>query len=111
MSFWHKNHLVCWLLKKSAGTPLTASATWEDINRSPTFQLEDELLVNRGGDVMWMRQYNCRSRARHAARAASKGVQQPKEAQAAVMNAISMLGKEITVNEKLESLMGRERRR
>jgi hypothetical protein len=56
MSFWHKDHLVCWLVKKSAGTPPTTSATWEDIDsfidRSPTFQLEDELLVKGGGDVM-----------------------------------------------------------
>jgi hypothetical protein len=44
-------------VKKSAGTSPTTSATWEDIDsfidRSPTFQLEDELLVKGGGDVMW----------------------------------------------------------
>ena len=27
MSFWHKDHPVFWLVKKSAGTPPTASAT------------------------------------------------------------------------------------
>jgi hypothetical protein len=57
MFLWHKDHPVCWLVKKSAETPPTASATWEDIDsfidRSPTFQLEDELLVKGGGDVRW----------------------------------------------------------
>jgi hypothetical protein len=67
MSFWHKDHPVCWLVKKSAEIPPTASATWEDIDsfidRSPTFQLKDELLVKGKGDVMWGHQYQRRSRA------------------------------------------------
>jgi hypothetical protein len=79
MSFWHKDHLVCWLVKKSAGTPPTTSATWEDINNfidySPTFQLEDKLLVKGGGDVMWKHQYQRSSKARDAATAVSKGHQ------------------------------------
>jgi hypothetical protein len=41
MSFWHKDHPVFWLVKKSVGTPPTASATWEDIDNfidnSPIF--------------------------------------------------------------------------
>ena len=84
MSFWHKDHPVFWLVKKSAGTPPTASATWEDIDsfidRSPTFQLEDELLVKEGRDVMWGQQYNCRPRARDVARTAPEGIgqQEPK---------------------------------
>jgi hypothetical protein len=77
MSFWHKDHLICWLVKKSAGTPPTTLATWEDIDNfidcSPTFQLEDKLLVKGGGDVMWGRQYQRRSRARDAAKEVSKG--------------------------------------
>jgi hypothetical protein len=38
--------------------------------------------------VMWGRQYNCRPRARDAVRGAPKGVQQPKEVQAATINEI-----------------------
>ena len=45
--------LVCW-----KGEP-AASATWEDVDsfteRYPSFQLEDELLVEGGRDVMWGR--------------------------------------------------------
>jgi hypothetical protein len=56
-----------------------ASATWEDvdnfIDRYPSFQLEDELLVEGGRDVMWGRQYQRRPRARDRARAVSKGPQ------------------------------------
>ena len=41
-------------------------ATWEDIDsfteRYPAFQLEDELLVEGGGDVMWGRHYARRER-------------------------------------------------
>jgi hypothetical protein len=44
-----------------------ASATWEDtdsfINHYPGFQLEDELLVEGGRDVMWGRHYQRRPRA------------------------------------------------
>jgi hypothetical protein len=53
--------------------------SWEDIDSfidcSPTFQLEDELLVKRGGDVMWGRQYKCRPRSQDRARTVSKGLQ------------------------------------
>ena len=52
------------------GEPVS-SATWEDIDsfqdRYPSFQLEDELLVEGGRDVMWGRQYSRRPRARGAA--------------------------------------------
>ena len=38
---------------------LASSATWEDLDsfreRYPSFQLEDELLVEGGRDVMWGR--------------------------------------------------------
>ena len=48
------------------GEPASA-ATWEDLDsfreRHPSFQLEDELLVEGGRDVMWGRQYQCRPRA------------------------------------------------
>jgi transposase InsO family protein len=41
-----------------------SSATWEDLenfqSRYPTFQLEDELLVEGGRDVMWGKQYSRR---------------------------------------------------
>jgi hypothetical protein len=44
-----------------------ASATWEDldnfIDRYLEFQLEDELLVERGRDVMWGKHYSRRARA------------------------------------------------
>lgn len=48
------------------GEPAT-SATWEDVDtfmdRYPTFQLEDELLVEGGGrDVMWGRTYTRKGR-------------------------------------------------
>jgi hypothetical protein len=65
----------------------TASATWEDVDsfqdRYPSFQLEDELLVEGGRDVIWGRHYSRRPRTRGAARAAPKGAhgqQQPEEA-------------------------------
>ena len=44
-----------------------SSASWEDVEsfvaRYPHFQLEDELLVEGGRDVMWGRVYRCRSNA------------------------------------------------
>jgi hypothetical protein len=47
------------------GEPV-ASATWEDhdsfIDRYPSIQLKDELLVKGGRDVMWGRHYQRRSR-------------------------------------------------
>jgi hypothetical protein len=53
-----------------------ASATWEDIEpfiaKYPAFQLEDELLLDGGGDVMWGRTYTRRHRARDVRRAAER---------------------------------------
>ena len=50
-----------------------ASASWEDIDsfvaRYPSFQLEDELLVEGGRDVMWGQTYTRRRRARDVRRA------------------------------------------
>ena len=55
------------LLVHWKGEPASA-ATWEDAegfrDRYPTFQLEDELLVEGGRDVMWGRQYQRRAPAR-----------------------------------------------
>jgi len=60
---------VCQILVQWKGE-LATSATWEDvdtfIDRYPSFQLEDELLVE-GGDVLWERQYQRSPHARHAA--------------------------------------------
>jgi hypothetical protein len=54
------------------GEPAT-SATWEDVDsfldKYPAFQLEDELLVEGGRDVMWGRAYSRRRRARDVRRA------------------------------------------
>jgi len=48
-----------------------ASASWEDIDsfvaRYPSFQLEDELLVEGGRDVMWGHTYQRRPRNKDAA--------------------------------------------
>jgi hypothetical protein len=62
-------------------------ATWEDVDsfqdRYPTFQLEDELLVEGGRDVMWGRHYSRQPRKQAAASAGTKGMQaleQPEEA-------------------------------
>jgi hypothetical protein len=56
---------VCQLLVHWKGAT-AASATWEDtdsfINHYPGFQLEDELLVEGGRDVMWGRHYQRRPR-------------------------------------------------
>jgi hypothetical protein len=53
-----------------------ASATWEDIDsfieRYPTFQLEDKLLVEGGRDVMWGRQYSHKPKARGASSSAPR---------------------------------------
>ena len=53
-----------------------ASVTWEDvdsfIDRYPSFQLEDELLIEGGRDVMWGKQYQRRTRAKDAARSAPR---------------------------------------
>jgi hypothetical protein len=57
---------VCQLLVHWKGEPV-ASATWEDfdsfIERYPTFQLADELLLEGGRDVMWGRHYSRRRQA------------------------------------------------
>jgi hypothetical protein len=56
-----------------------ASATWEDIDsfieRYPTFQLEDKLLVEGGRDVMWGRQYSRKPKARGASSSAPQAAQ------------------------------------
>jgi hypothetical protein len=56
-----------------------ASATWEDIDsfieRNPTFQLEDKLLVEGGRDVMWGRQYSRKPKARGASSSAPQAAQ------------------------------------
>ncbi|XP_066357957.1 uncharacterized protein [Miscanthus floridulus] len=53
-----------------------ASATWEDLDsfadRFPAFQLEDELAVEEGRDVMYGRMYSRRRRARDIRRAADR---------------------------------------
>ena len=50
-----------------------ASATWEDVEpfctKYPAFQLEDELLLDGGRDVMWGRTYIRRQRNRDVRRA------------------------------------------
>ena len=47
------------------GTPASA-ASWEDIDdfiqRYPSFQLEDDLLVEGGRDVMWGKKYSRRNK-------------------------------------------------
>jgi hypothetical protein len=56
------------------GKPAT-SATWEDvdsfIDRYPSFQLKDVLLIKGGRDVMWGHEYQRRPRARDVARVAT----------------------------------------
>ena len=53
-----------------------ASATWEDLDsfrdRFPSFQLEDELLIEGGRDVMWGRPYARKRHARDIRRAAKR---------------------------------------
>ena len=53
-----------------------ASATWEDVEpfvaKYPAFQLEDELLLEGGRDVMWGRMYTRRRRARDVRKAAEQ---------------------------------------
>jgi hypothetical protein len=43
-----------------------SSASWEDLEqfqeRYPAFQLEDELLLQGGSDVMWAKKYSRRKR-------------------------------------------------
>jgi hypothetical protein len=65
-----KEVLVRW-----KGQPASA-ATWEDwedfIAKHPSFQLEDELSVEGGRDVMWGLSYTRRRRARDVRRAAER---------------------------------------
>lgn len=53
-----------------------ASATWEDVDsfvaKFPAFQLEDELPLEAGRDVMWGLTYSRRRRARDVRRAAER---------------------------------------
>jgi len=53
-----------------------ASATWEDVEpfcaKYPAFRLEDELLLDRGRDVMWGRTYIRLQRTRDVRRAAER---------------------------------------
>ncbi|WVZ63882.1 hypothetical protein U9M48_013476 [Paspalum notatum var. saurae] len=53
-----------------------ASATWEDIEpfvaKYPAFQLEDELRLEEGRDVMWGRTYTRRRQARDVSREAER---------------------------------------
>ena len=53
-----------------------ASATWEDIDvlraKYPALQLEDELSLEGGGDVMWGKTYTRRRRARDVRREAER---------------------------------------
>ena len=62
MVYWH-------------GEP-ASSATWEDLDEFrttyPEFQLEDELDLEGGRDVMWGRTYTHRQRARDIRRAAAR---------------------------------------
>ena len=55
-----------------------ASATWEDLDtfreRYPAFQLEDELALEGGRDVMWGRTYTRRRRARDVRRATKRAI-------------------------------------
>jgi len=59
-----------------------ASATWEDLDsfqdRYPSFQLEDELLLEGGRDVMWGRHYSRQPRKQQAASKALTGQEHPK---------------------------------
>jgi hypothetical protein len=63
------------VLVRWKGQPASA-ATWEDWQdfsaRYPTFQLEDELSVEGGRDVMWGLSYTRRRRARDVRRAAER---------------------------------------
>jgi hypothetical protein len=56
-----------------------ASATWEDLDsfrdKFPHFQLEDELLVEGGRDVMWGRSYTRKRRTRDIRRAAERAAE------------------------------------
>jgi hypothetical protein len=66
---------VCQVLIQWKGES-PASATWEDVEpfctKHPAFQLEDELNLEEGRDVMWGRTYSRRHRARDVRRAAER---------------------------------------
>jgi hypothetical protein len=61
------------------GEPV-ASSTWEDLDafsaKYPAFQLGDELVVERGRDVMYDIPYSRRRRARDVHRAAEHAAQE-----------------------------------
>jgi hypothetical protein len=60
-----------------------ASATWEDLDtfrdKYPDFQLEDELDIEGGRDVMWGLTYSRRRRAHDVRRAAERAEHTRKE--------------------------------
>jgi hypothetical protein len=60
-----------------------ATATWEDVDtlrdKFPQFQLEDELPLEEGRDVMWGRSYTRRRRARDVCRAAERAERMAQE--------------------------------
>jgi hypothetical protein len=69
-----------------------ASSTWEDVDSfrtsHPAFQLEDELRLDGGGDVMWGRTYTRRRRARDIRRAAERAAEQARDADAQARGAV-----------------------
>ena len=69
---WRLSRGVRQVLVHWKGEPVS-SATWEDVDsfrdRYPAFQLEDDLTLEEGRDVMWRRTYARRGRARDARRA------------------------------------------
>jgi hypothetical protein len=69
---FHHGAIVQQVLVQWRGEP-TTSATWEDLDKFratyPDFQLEDELDLEGGRDVMWGRTY---MRARNARRAEAR---------------------------------------
>jgi hypothetical protein len=86
--------LVHWL-----GEP-PESATWEDLDnfraQFPDFQLEDELLLEEGRDVMWGSTYVRRRRARDVRRAAERASERDalarEEAAAITVDAVGRTG-------------------
>jgi hypothetical protein len=72
------------VLVRWKGEP-AASATWEDLDsfteKYPTFQLEDELVVEGGRDVMYGIPYSRRRRARDIRRATKRAEARPSTAQ------------------------------
>ena len=73
-----------------------ASATWEDLesfrDKHPAFQLEDELLVEGGRDVMWGRSYSRKRRARDIRRATERAAGSQPSASGHAGQAVSISG-------------------